>query len=146
MSGCQCTDDGFCPRYMRPMFGRLREICAGENIELRKAAAYRDNWQRLRPSVVQVSFAGIDETELRGTFLLDNRFDAPPMFRGHAELLGYGDDERVVAIAIEAEAFRIGAYVCNWTAPRWVSIPLGQDGEAPWGTGSVSTCLLEGQR
>lgn len=43
---CQCTEDGFCHRYNRTMRGRMREICAGINIDLGTAAAFRAQWMR----------------------------------------------------------------------------------------------------
>lgn len=41
---CTCFVDGYCPRYRRKMTGRLRQICAGENIAPEKAEVYRSNW------------------------------------------------------------------------------------------------------
>ncbi len=44
MKYCDCTQDGHCPRYQRDMSGRLREICAGVNVDLGTAAAFRAQW------------------------------------------------------------------------------------------------------
>ena len=46
MNFCECKVDGFCPRYRREMGGRLRELCAGINVDLGTAAAFREQWQR----------------------------------------------------------------------------------------------------
>lgn len=46
MTYCGCTEDGFCQRYGRYMGGRLREVCAGINIDLGTAAAFREQWKR----------------------------------------------------------------------------------------------------
>lgn len=46
MNFCDCTQDGYCPRYNREMKGRFREICAGINVDLGTAAAFREQWQR----------------------------------------------------------------------------------------------------
>src|SRR5690349_17001868 len=43
---CECQEDGHCPRYGRPMGGRLRELCAGVNVDLGTAAAFREQWAR----------------------------------------------------------------------------------------------------
>ena len=43
---CECTKDGFCTRYNRLMGGRMRELCAGINIDLGTAAAFREQWAR----------------------------------------------------------------------------------------------------
>lgn len=43
---CDCTRDGFCPRFNRQMTGRFREICAGTNVDLGTAAAFREQWMR----------------------------------------------------------------------------------------------------
>lgn len=43
---CECTTDGFCPRYSREMGGRMRELCAGVNVDLGTAAAFREQWSR----------------------------------------------------------------------------------------------------
>lgn len=41
---CQCITDGYCLRYGREMRGRFREICAGINVDLGTAAAFRAQW------------------------------------------------------------------------------------------------------
>lgn len=41
---CECTADGFCNKYQRPMVGRLREICRGENIDPIEAEKHRAIW------------------------------------------------------------------------------------------------------
>ena len=46
MTHCECTEDGHCPRYDRPMGGRMREVCAGINVDLGTAAAFREQWSR----------------------------------------------------------------------------------------------------
>lgn len=46
MTHCECTEDGYCNRYQREMGGRMREICAGINIDLGTAAAFREQWGR----------------------------------------------------------------------------------------------------
>lgn len=46
---CDCKEDGFCPRYHRDMGGRLREICAGVNVDLGTAAAFRHQWMQEVP-------------------------------------------------------------------------------------------------
>ena len=43
---CDCNSDGFCPRYNRDMGGRMREICAGVNVDLGTSAAFREQWAR----------------------------------------------------------------------------------------------------
>lgn len=47
---CECEQDGrvlsFCPRYRRDMHGRMRELCAGINVDLGTAAAFRAQWAR----------------------------------------------------------------------------------------------------
>ena len=43
---CECSTDGYCSRYKRHMGGRLREICAGINVDLGTAAAFREEWAR----------------------------------------------------------------------------------------------------
>ena len=46
MSYCECVEDGFCERYRRQMGGRMRELCAGVNVDLGTAAAFREQWSR----------------------------------------------------------------------------------------------------
>ena len=46
MRFCDCGEDGWCPRYRRQMGGRLRELCAGVNVDLGTAAAFREQWLR----------------------------------------------------------------------------------------------------
>lgn len=46
ISPCECPQDGFCQRYQRQMGGRMREICAGVNVDLGTAASFRDQWKR----------------------------------------------------------------------------------------------------
>jgi ADP-heptose:LPS heptosyltransferase len=46
MKFCDCNADGFCHRYQREMVGRMREICAGVNVDLGTAAAFREVWRR----------------------------------------------------------------------------------------------------
>lgn len=46
MISCDCKSDGFCPRYNREMGGRMRAICAGGNVDLGTAAAFREQWVR----------------------------------------------------------------------------------------------------
>lgn len=46
MNLCSCIEDGYCPRYQRAMQGRFREICAGINVDLGTAAAFREQWVR----------------------------------------------------------------------------------------------------
>ena len=46
LNTCDCTEDGHCPRYGRAMGGRMREICAGTNVDLGTAAAFREQWRR----------------------------------------------------------------------------------------------------
>ena len=41
---CECVEDGPCPKYRREMSGRMREICAGVNVDLGTAAAFREQW------------------------------------------------------------------------------------------------------
>ena len=43
---CGCETDGYCKRYGRVMSGRFREICAGINVDLGTAAAFREQWRR----------------------------------------------------------------------------------------------------
>lgn len=43
---CECREDGHCKRYNRDMGGRMREICAGVNVDLGTAAAFREQWLR----------------------------------------------------------------------------------------------------
>lgn len=43
---CDCKEDGYCLRYNKYMGGRFREICAGINIDLGTAAAFREQWER----------------------------------------------------------------------------------------------------
>lgn len=43
---CECSEDGHCFRYNRHMGGRLRELCAGINVDLGTAAAFREQWRR----------------------------------------------------------------------------------------------------
>lgn len=43
---CDCQTDGFCSRYQRDMGRRMREICAGTNVDLGTAAAFREQWRR----------------------------------------------------------------------------------------------------
>jgi len=43
---CDCEQDGFCPRYRREMVGRMRELCAGVNVDLGTAAVFREQWAR----------------------------------------------------------------------------------------------------
>lgn len=47
---CDCTNDGFCPRYRREMGGRMRELCAGVNVDLGTAAVFREQWRREAPT------------------------------------------------------------------------------------------------
>lgn len=49
---CICESDGWCPRYGREQRGRFREICAGKNVDLGTAAAFREQWQREAMSAV----------------------------------------------------------------------------------------------
>lgn len=44
MDTCQCQQDGYCPRYGKDMTGRFREICAGVNVDVGTAAAFRAQW------------------------------------------------------------------------------------------------------
>lgn len=46
MIRCDCIEDGHCRRYNRHMSGRMREICAGVNVDLGTAVAFRDQWRR----------------------------------------------------------------------------------------------------
>lgn len=46
MQLCECKSDGFCSRYQCEMVGRMREICAGINVDLGTAAAFREQWLR----------------------------------------------------------------------------------------------------
>ena len=48
---CECMNDGFCPRYQREMGGRMRELCAGINVDLGTAAAFREQWAREMTSI-----------------------------------------------------------------------------------------------
>ena len=41
---CECERDGWCERYGREMGGRMRELCAGINVDLGTAAAFRQQW------------------------------------------------------------------------------------------------------
>lgn len=43
---CDCREDGDCPRYGRPMGGRMRAICQGIDVDLGTAAAFREQWAR----------------------------------------------------------------------------------------------------
>ncbi len=43
---CECADDGYCSRYRREMHGRMRELCAGVNVDLGAAAEFREQWTR----------------------------------------------------------------------------------------------------
>lgn len=43
---CDCNEDGHCSRYGRYMGGRMRELCAGVNVDLGTAAAFREQWSR----------------------------------------------------------------------------------------------------
>lgn len=43
---CDCQCDGFCQRYQREMRGRMRQLCAGINVDLGTAAAFREQWAR----------------------------------------------------------------------------------------------------
>lgn len=49
---CECEQDGHCQRYGRSMHGRLREICAGVNVDLGTAAVFREQWKREAPTTV----------------------------------------------------------------------------------------------
>lgn len=41
---CSCAEDGWCPRYQKPMYGRWREICAAVNCDLGTSASFRALW------------------------------------------------------------------------------------------------------
>lgn len=41
---CECKEGGYCARYKREMYGRMQEICRGENIDPASAALYRNLW------------------------------------------------------------------------------------------------------
>ncbi len=43
---CDCEQDGHCPRYGREMRGRMRQLCAGADVDLGTAAAFRAQWAR----------------------------------------------------------------------------------------------------
>lgn len=43
---CECVADGYCQRYNRNMGGRMRELCAGINVDLGTAAVFREQWGR----------------------------------------------------------------------------------------------------
>jgi len=43
---CECKEDGFCRRYQREMGGRMREVCAGVNVDIGTSAAFREQWAR----------------------------------------------------------------------------------------------------
>lgn len=43
---CDCKEDRFCQRYQRQMSGRMRELCAGVNVDIGTAAAFREQWAR----------------------------------------------------------------------------------------------------
>ncbi len=43
---CDCKEDGYCSRYRRDMTGRFRQICAGIEVDLGTAAAFREQWLR----------------------------------------------------------------------------------------------------
>ena len=43
---CECNEDGPCRRYGRNMGGRMRDICAGVDVDLGTAAAFREQWLR----------------------------------------------------------------------------------------------------
>jgi hypothetical protein len=69
LSSCQCECDGYCQRFQRPMIGRMREICAGVNVDLGTAAAFREQWMRER---------GVQQTgPLRSIHLLLKQDQAP---------------------------------------------------------------------
>lgn len=46
LNTCECKQDGYCHRYQREMGGRMRELCAGVNVDLGTAAAFRHQWAR----------------------------------------------------------------------------------------------------
>ena len=52
---CECKSDGFCKRYQRDMGGRMREICAGTNVDLGTAAAFREQWAREAGTAVHLN-------------------------------------------------------------------------------------------
>lgn len=43
---CQCDRDQYCPRFRREMSGRFRDICAGIDVDVGTAAAFREQWAR----------------------------------------------------------------------------------------------------
>ncbi len=61
---CQCSEDGWCPRFSRIQSGRFREICSGINCDLGTAAAFREQWSREK----EMNFLKLDECkECRGS-------------------------------------------------------------------------------
>lgn len=48
---CECNADGYCHRYARHMSGRFRELCAGVNVDVGTAAAFREQWAREAESI-----------------------------------------------------------------------------------------------
>jgi ADP-heptose:LPS heptosyltransferase len=69
---CECEKEGFCPRYKKEMFGRLREICRGENVDAATAEQYRALWasqaagQPLTLQTVVCPFAGDEARDADG--------------------------------------------------------------------------------
>ncbi len=43
---CDCEKDGHCHRYNKPMYGRMRELCQGINVDPGTAEAFRQQWRR----------------------------------------------------------------------------------------------------
>lgn len=41
---CECEEDGYCQRYRRPMHGRMRQMCRGEEVDPGEAAKFRALW------------------------------------------------------------------------------------------------------
>jgi ADP-heptose:LPS heptosyltransferase len=46
MNFCECDKPGYCPRYKRELYGRDREICRNENVDIGQAALIRNAWQK----------------------------------------------------------------------------------------------------
>lgn len=53
---CDCEQDGFCTRYNRDMYGRMRELCRGINVDMGTAAAFREAWRQEALPQVPVSY------------------------------------------------------------------------------------------
>lgn len=80
-SACECVTDGFCRRYQRYMGGRMRELCAGINVDIGTAAAFREQWAReagkLGSGVVTTSDSSASEPAVGSGIILLKNSQAP---------------------------------------------------------------------